>query len=827
MPYLLASALSMLLFFGVYWLFLRRLSFPTANRGYLLLALGASLLVPLVEVPGWLTDWMTPEPVPTVVLESVPAAGWSEVPAVESIPSPDPEPAFDWAALLTGALVLGAMAAAGRLGWSLLRLVRLLRQPAVYHDGLRVVPTAGGNASFFHHVLLNENALTPAEREQVLAHEAEHARRYHSLDRLAVELLLIPFWWNPVLYAYRTALVEVHEWEVDTALIRTLDRRAYASLLLKLHTAPLPLANLLGRRPLRTRIERILQPQTSAAVKKMVFLLALPVGIGALLAFGKPYTPDFAAGTDSVVEMDSIRFYESDRWGPNPLVIIDGKRYSSAVLKRIDPEKMSGYGMFPAGNPTGLKRFGPEAKDGVLDITTKKKDGVYTFDNDRDYRISVENVRKERAIPKDRFFAKYTLTDRQTGQPIERIRIQNKNGGGMSTDRKPDQKVYYLLDKKPLTEEQVATLRPEIIARINTRGTGEIKHYAEEWRKQFEPGSILMWMSTTGEHLETDPPRPPRPPKPDPAPAPPVPDEPTPATLPVPAVPPVPPAPPAPVPTPQPDESPGVLEHVGRRGTVARMSLNLNNYSPAFLERAKQFFNEEGAELTISNERFDADHKLVSVDIRLRRLSTGQEAFIDVKEKNIKIGWLYIDLERGGYMGFGPGPVPAPLPPLDLPAPPLKLPSGAARGKLTPVAKPVPAPTPQPDERPGVLERTEYLSRIYLNVEHYSPAFLERAKQFFKEDGVELVISNEQLDAQNRLESVDITLRTAKGSVRTHIGKADPKKGWICMALDRKDNLGSAFSLPSPPDRSKPVYSMARPLNVTPIWALLQPRKGC
>jgi hypothetical protein len=65
MPYLLASALSMALFLGVYLLVLRRLPFPTANRAYLVLALGLSLLVPLVEVPVWLTSWTT-APVPVL-----------------------------------------------------------------------------------------------------------------------------------------------------------------------------------------------------------------------------------------------------------------------------------------------------------------------------------------------------------------------------------------------------------------------------------------------------------------------------------------------------------------------------------------------------------------------------------------------------------------------------------------------------------------------------------------------------------------------------------------------------------------------------------------
>jgi hypothetical protein len=863
MPYLLASALSMTLFFGVYWLFLRRLSFPTANRAYLLAALGASLLVPLVEVPGWLSDWLAPIPetAPAARPETAPTDNWGTAPQLDAAPVPAPEPAFDWTAALGTALALGALVAAGRLGWSLFRLARLLRQPAAYHDGLRVVPTAGGNASFFHHVLLNDAALTPAERAQVLAHEAEHARRYHSMDRLAVELLLIPFWWNPVLYAYRAALVEVHEWEVDEALTRCLDRRSYAALLLKLHTAPLPLANLLGRRPLRTRIERILQPQTSAAVKKTLFLLALPVGVGALLAFGKPYTPDFAASADSVAPSDSIRLYESTRWGPKPLVIIDGKRYSSTTLTRIDPEKMSGNGMFPANNPTAIKRFGPEAKDGVLDLTTKKKDGVYTFDNDRDYRISVENIKKERSIPKDQFFAKYTLTDRKTGKPLERIRIQDKRGGGMSNDRKPDQKVYYLLDKKLLTEEQVATLPPETIARINTRGTGEIEHYSEEWRKRFEPGSILMWMSTTGEQLETDLPRPPRPSKPDPAPAPPTPDPPAPAT------------PPTPEPPQAAGREPGTDQFApmpvvqdwntfhNSRGnqTIAQNGCRIQKFkrlsrpkgeeailmvlsfdvkthqiSKSEYERFRQEFIKMGYEADILELKSDPKtQQYESARASLKDVKTGKSVTTTVNLRNdftMNGQPMQAKVTGIGFFITVDGDLQIHARMNELRAVLTMTSVASSKFASVPQAVPVPAPTPQPDERPGVLERTAYTCRLYLSLEKYSPAFLERARQFFKEDGATLEVTNERLDAEGKLISVTISLRKGipgkESSAVMQVGEKEPKQGWVFFEVDRRDNDMGCGKLPTPPAQSKPIIPVGWRLEPEPIWALLRP-KNC
>jgi hypothetical protein len=778
---------------------------------------------------------------------------------------PDVSPApFDWYALLNAVLVLGTFLAAVRLGRSLYRLGRLLRQPGQYQNGLRVVPTTGGNASFFHHVLLNDTALTPAERTQVLLHEAEHARRYHSLDRLLIEVLLLPFWWNPVLYAYRAALVEVHEWEVDAALTRHLDRRAYAALLLKLHTAPLPLANLLGRRPLRARIERILQPKPSAAVKKTLFLLALPVGIGALLAFGKPYTPDFATGTDSIAGSDSIRFYESDRWGPNPLIVIDEKRYPASILTRIDPLKMSGSSIYPANLPKVIEKYGPEAKDGVLKLTTKKKDGVFAFDNDRDYRITVENTLKERAIPKDQFFTRYTITDRATGQLHQAIKIQQKGGGGMSNDLKPGQKIYYLLDKKVITEEQLIALRPEIIDRINSRGTGEVKYYSKEWRKQFEPGSVLMWMSTTGEQLETDPPRPP---KPAPAPAPPAVTPPDTET---------PPAPPAPqeldaserIPLPKP--VPGAQEVVALTGFNSRMPIamdwntfhnsrgnqtiaqngcriqkfkrlntpgailmvlsfdvNTHQISMSEYERFRQEFIKMGYDAQILELKSDPKtHQYESVRASLRNVKTGKSvtATVNLRDEFTLNGQRM----QAKITGFGFFVTVADE--LEIHA---RMDNLRAVLTTTPVANPVPisvptsAPTPQPDERPGVLERVGTLSRMCLNLAKYSPAFLERAKQFFKEEGEEVTVANERFDAAGNLLSVDIRLRRISTGqyALIDIKEKDSKTGWIYIELKR-GGYTQFGPLPTPPDPAKPIYSAAQDWKFRSVWSLLQP-EGC
>ena len=49
LPYFLNASLYLLLFYGCYWLLLRRNTFFGLNRAYLLLSVGLSLVLPLAQ----------------------------------------------------------------------------------------------------------------------------------------------------------------------------------------------------------------------------------------------------------------------------------------------------------------------------------------------------------------------------------------------------------------------------------------------------------------------------------------------------------------------------------------------------------------------------------------------------------------------------------------------------------------------------------------------------------------------------------------------------------------------------------------------------------
>ncbi len=88
--------------------------------------------------------------------------------------------------------------------------------------------------SFLNYIFINkfdfENGNIPKE---ILLHEKTHVNQLHSMDVLIVELLIIFFWFNPVLYLYRKAIQLNHEFLADEAVIQSSQNvHTYQSLLI-------------------------------------------------------------------------------------------------------------------------------------------------------------------------------------------------------------------------------------------------------------------------------------------------------------------------------------------------------------------------------------------------------------------------------------------------------------------------------------------------------------------------------------------------------------------------------------------------------------------
>ena len=299
--YLLKVSACLGLFYGLYYLVFRRFTFHRLNRIYLLLTLGLSFMIPWVEIEQKRIVDVVPvaqepvaEPQREVVEQSaqsldVKSSGLISSELNKNEPVPEKK---HWLATLTweqgsiGGYVMGLLVSLVVLTRRLWKIALLSkkRQNDVSKDWVEVSEPFTA-ASFFGVVFMNSQALTEEETQQVLLHEQMHARLFHSVDVLLIELCKVILWFNPAIYFYKKSLAEIHEYEVDAQLAARFDAKTYAYLILKLATqSSHSLVHSFGKHPVTNRIHFLFQKPTSA-MKKLLYAFGLPLGVAGVLAF--------------------------------------------------------------------------------------------------------------------------------------------------------------------------------------------------------------------------------------------------------------------------------------------------------------------------------------------------------------------------------------------------------------------------------------------------------------------------------------------------------------------------------------------------------------
>jgi len=279
--YLLKANGALLLFALAYFGLLRRLTFFTLNRFYLLFALLFSAVYPLLPVPALLPP-VAAAPVAVVLLT---------LPGAQATAAAGPSPTLtDWNAVALA--VYGAGVALGllRLLMQLLSLRRLRRlsQPAVVQGvAVRALPGDVSPFSFGASIYLNPVRHPAPELAAVLRHEQVHVRQGHTLDVLLAQVAQAAAWCNPAAWLLRRALLDNLEYLADHAALQTgLDRRAYQYSLLRLSQA-LPGPALVSHFTFPTLKNRVAMMNTplSSTGQLARYFVAGPLVLAATLGF--------------------------------------------------------------------------------------------------------------------------------------------------------------------------------------------------------------------------------------------------------------------------------------------------------------------------------------------------------------------------------------------------------------------------------------------------------------------------------------------------------------------------------------------------------------
>ena len=227
--YLLKSISILSLFYGVYFVFLRKDTLFQAKRHYLLAGIIAALLLPFLEF----TQTIYLE-APKMEFEPV----TNFIPATTQMVTPQ-EAAFtvDWWQVVLAIYVLGVCVLLGRLLFQLISLLRLFRTYPSEKKGKYTfvqVDKQIAPFSFFKYIVYNPAAHSEEELQMILKHEQVHASQWHSVDLIAGNVARILQWINPFSWLYKKSLEENLEFIADNeTVLKVASKKQYQLTLVK------------------------------------------------------------------------------------------------------------------------------------------------------------------------------------------------------------------------------------------------------------------------------------------------------------------------------------------------------------------------------------------------------------------------------------------------------------------------------------------------------------------------------------------------------------------------------------------------------------------
>jgi len=326
--YLIEANASLLVLMLFYVLFLRTVSHFAWQRGFLLLAILVSAIIPLIDV-----EFMIPSEgsAPAQLIQGLSAfvpeghLSFTEEPEATTVSS------FNWTLVLSSLLLMACIGFLLKFAFQVFQLQRRLKD-AQWHEELEVYISEAFEAafSFANRIYIPAHYLDlPAEDlKLVIRHEQQHVRLNHHADNMILGLLRCIYWFSPGYWAAAFFLKATHEFQADEHTETVSEKTSYSTLLLKLNqqSPMVAFATPFSQNLIKMRVTKLNQPKSNA-MKKGLFFMAAPLAGLLFYAF-------------------SVSPIASERNSETPLVNIQPNKLSLTLPVEVNAIKSySGYGM--------------------------------------------------------------------------------------------------------------------------------------------------------------------------------------------------------------------------------------------------------------------------------------------------------------------------------------------------------------------------------------------------------------------------------------------------------------------------------------------------
>ncbi|MBL7113502.1 MAG: TonB family protein [Bacteroidales bacterium] len=353
--YLVKSGLALWLFYGIYWLFLRKETYFSVNRFVLLGSVVLSFLLPLVPFSDWIQLGEKQDMVSGIFINLETALASSGMPA----PAYATQPGFlaHWSNWLLLGYMAGMLMLLGRLVWQWVQIIKMRsRSQLSIKDGMKLalVKTEISPFSWFNFIFINHSLPPEEDLMKIVKHEKAHYNKFHYIDLLVIGLAGLIQWFNPVMWFFDRSIREIHEFEADREVLRwNPNVGRYQALLVNQITGLeiFRLAN--GFSKSLTKKRMIMMTKAKSTMKAQLKVLALlPAMVLISLAF-------------------------SQKSGNFPSTIIDGNIVSGKVILESTSEPLPGVHVIVKGTTNGTMT----GMDGTfeIEVSDNKAKLVFSF----------------------------------------------------------------------------------------------------------------------------------------------------------------------------------------------------------------------------------------------------------------------------------------------------------------------------------------------------------------------------------------------------------------------------------------------------------------
>jgi hypothetical protein len=226
--YIAKSSGLVVLFYCAYYFLLRKETFFNSNRWFLLTGLATSLILPFLVYTKII--WIDPVPVSTV---GYPQSFISQAVEQESFE-------INWNCIVLSIYCIGFVALIIKFATDFYSLNSVLKGKKIQQQAdFKFVDVSENIApfSYFDYIVYNSSMYTEAELENIIEHEKVHSDQNHTIDVLISRVFCVLFWFNPIIWLYKKAILQNLEFIADNEAAKKIsDKKAYQYTLLKITT---------------------------------------------------------------------------------------------------------------------------------------------------------------------------------------------------------------------------------------------------------------------------------------------------------------------------------------------------------------------------------------------------------------------------------------------------------------------------------------------------------------------------------------------------------------------------------------------------------------